>query len=189
VQVPADLTTEEKTEAIRKLYEILPKMECKGLCVGSCTDIDMSSHERWLIEQRHQIKIKTRDFGTIIRTGPKVCRALSKDGRCKVYEDRPLICRAWGAIEPAPCPFGCKVDRLLSDEEYKALELLVEDIGGHHIRTPEDRRRILRSLSTATGKAALKRQYDTARAETLRLASGGENANASDANIPGEPVD
>ena len=36
------------------------------------------------------------------------CPALV-DGRCSVYEHRPLICRLWGAVESLPCPHGCEV--------------------------------------------------------------------------------
>ncbi len=43
------------------------------------------------------------------------------EGRCSVYEVRPLICRLWGATEAMPCPFGCEPDRVLTDEESSAL--------------------------------------------------------------------
>lgn len=184
MRVPTDLSTDEKTQAIHKLYELIPDVACKGLCAAACTDIDMSSHERWLIEKNHQVKIKTRDFGTIQRKGPKRCRALTKDDRCGVYEDRPLICRAFGAIAPMPCPYGCKPSRYLSDEEYEALEIVVEDIGGHHARTPEDRREMLRTLNTPAGRAALKRQYDRSRAEIAGMSEpGGEHANTCGSDV------
>lgn len=150
----------------------------------------MSTHERWLIEHRHQKKLKTRDLGTIVRKGAKKCTALTKHGLCGVYEDRPLICRAWGSIDPARCPYGCKADRYLTDEQYKALELAVEDIGEHHVRTAEDRRKSLLELMTPAGKAKLRRQYDVARAEIFRMdPEGAEHAYADWPNLPGESVD
>ena len=188
--VPGNLSTDEKTAAIRRLYETLPNIECQGKCAVGCNDVDMSSHERWLIEHRHQKKIKTRDFGTIMRKGSKRCPALTKDNRCGVYEDRPLICRAWGVIDPARCPHGCKADRYLTDEEYKGLELAVEEIGGHHYRTSEDRRKLLRELMTPAGKAALKKQYDVARAEIARMnPEGAARAYADWPDLRGESVD
>lgn len=32
------------------------------------------------------------------------------DGRCSVYEDRPTVCRLWGATEAMPCRWGCIPD-------------------------------------------------------------------------------
>ena len=182
-QIPKDLTTDEKTAAIKKLYELLPSVDCKGLCTKACADIDMSNHERFQIERRHQIPINSRDYGTIARKGSKPCKALGKDGKCKVYEDRPLVCRAFGTIDAMRCPFGCEADRYLTDEEYKGLDLAVEEIGGHWARTSEDRAKILRDLMTPAGKAALKRQYDTARAEVARMKPEADDANTDRSDV------
>jgi hypothetical protein len=35
------------------------------------------------------------------------CSALDGVGRCSVYEERPLLCRLWGAVEKMTCQFGC----------------------------------------------------------------------------------
>lgn len=190
MRVPTDLSTDEKTEAIRKLYDLLPDVECKGLCATTCTDIDMSSHERWLIEHRHGVKIRSRDHVEIQRKGPKRCRALKTNNHCGVYEDRPLICRAFGSVAAMPCPYGCEPSRQMSDEEYEAIQILVEDIGGHHMRTPEDRRQMLRNLNTPAGRAALKRQYDKVRADLTRLAgTGDDDANFDWSNLRRESLD
>lgn len=164
------LTHEQKIQAIKELYDELPTLtDCKGLCSVGCTDIDMSETERDQIKRRHQLKIRTRSNVEINRHGPKRCKALKKNGACGVYEDRPLICRAWGVIDPAPCPFGCKPDRYLTDEEYKRLELKIESIGGHWYRSEADRKGYMAWLSTPTGKLALKKQMDAARAEVARM--------------------
>jgi hypothetical protein len=34
------------------------------------------------------------------------CPAL-RNGRCSVYEVRPMVCRLWGAVEGMKWPFGC----------------------------------------------------------------------------------
>lgn len=166
-----ELTPEERIEAIQKLYDLLPKIACKGLCSATCTDIDMSELERRRIDRRHQVKIRTRTQIEINKTGPKKCRALKKDGKCGVYEDRPLICRATGVIDAAPCGFGCVPEdgHYLTDEEYKGLELAVEQLGGHWYRSDDDRMRQLASYATPAGKAQLTKQMDYARAEFGRL--------------------
>lgn len=53
--------------------------------------------------------------------GATRCALLRRDGACSVYVDRPLICRLWGVVETMPCPFGCRPERWLSEQE--ALEL------------------------------------------------------------------
>ena len=180
-----DLTPDERMAAIQRLYEQLPAIACKGLCSTTCTDIDMSELERKRIEHRHQVKIKTRPLHVIQQQGPKKCKALTNSGQCRVYEDRPLICRAWGVIDPAPCPYGCVPEggKYLTDEEYKGLELVVEQLGGHWYRTDVDRHKQLLYYATPAGKAALKKQMDAARAETLRLTEGVADAEADRSHI------
>lgn len=173
-------------DAIRVLYEQVPPMtSCKGLCAKACCDIDMSELERQRIKRRHRVAIKTRTLQDIRHKGPRKCKALKKDGRCGVYEDRPLICRAWGVIDAAPCPFGCVPDdgRYLTDEEYKGLELAVEMLGGHWYRSDEDRRRQIAFHGTAAGRKALQKQMDQARAETLRMLEGVGDAGAAGADV------
>ena len=151
------MTPEERMTLIQKLYEKLPELTgCKGLCAGSCTDIDMSELERERIARRHGIRIKSRTAAEIARKGAHKCKALDNRGRCKVYEDRPLICRAWGAIEASPCPWGCKTEGLMGDEEYKLLQLAVESLGGHYLRSEKDRWDAMQFLRTPQGRAALK---------------------------------
>ncbi len=52
--------------------------------------------------------------------GPEDCRFLV-NGKCSVYEDRPLICRLFGACSDMPCAHGARAERQLSDEEVKKL--------------------------------------------------------------------
>lgn len=40
-------------------------------------------------------------------TGDFACDALAADGRCSVYDLRPLICRLWGTAKELACPYGC----------------------------------------------------------------------------------
>lgn len=62
--------------------------------------------------------------------GPTDCPALVAD-RCSVYEDRPLICRLWGAVESMPCPHGCEVTPgLLMDAGAQTLIRRSLEVGG-----------------------------------------------------------
>jgi Fe-S-cluster containining protein len=57
------------------------------------------------------------------------CPALV-DGRCSVYEDRPLICRLWGAVESMPCVHGCEATPgLLMDAGAQALIMRSMKVG------------------------------------------------------------
>lgn len=57
------------------------------------------------------------------------CPALV-DGSCAVYEDRPTICRLWGATESMPCPHGCTPAGALTQEESYALLRQAAEAGG-----------------------------------------------------------
>ena len=50
------------------------------------------------------------------------CPLLSANGRCTVYQVRPLICRLWGTTRALACPQGCQPERWVTDDE--AVELL-----------------------------------------------------------------
>jgi hypothetical protein len=52
------------------------------------------------------------------------------EGRCAIYDDRPLVCRLWGAIPTMRCPFGCEPP--LTDEEGRALMRLMFTIEEIH---------------------------------------------------------
>jgi len=86
------------------LYAQLPTLECKGLCAHSCIPIDVSPGERVRIRREYDVEIPEPD--ELFAQGCKTCVAL-KDGRCSVYEARPMICRLWGIDETMRCPHGC----------------------------------------------------------------------------------
>lgn len=113
------LTREQAIERLEELYAGLPSVQCKGWCHNSCTAIDLSRLERSRIRERgfelpppmkqeRLLRLITED-----RT-PR-CPALSAVNTCRVYDVRPLICRAWGVAEGMPCQYGCLPDGNLSD--------------------------------------------------------------------------
>jgi hypothetical protein len=76
----------------------------------------MSTGERHHIATRHGVTITTDPANLDAN-----CPALTVLGRCSIYEDRPTICRLWGVVESMPCPWGCRPDRYLTDEQGHAL--------------------------------------------------------------------
>jgi len=100
--------------AMAALYAQVPAIPgCKGLCHTSCGPIEMSNRERQKIRDRHGVDIPELPRGprlllTVI--APKTCPALTPLNRCGVYDDRPMLCRLWGAVENLPCVYGCVPD-------------------------------------------------------------------------------
>jgi uncharacterized protein len=84
---------------MRHLWDQVPSAECKGLCVEACGPIDMSDVERKYLADKGIII--GHNFITL------TCDKL-KLGRCTIYEDRPLVCRLFGATPDMMCRFGCQ---------------------------------------------------------------------------------
>lgn len=104
------------------LYAQVPDAECKGLCQESCGPIDMHPYEHARI-RRAGVAIPAPDVALrqLVETGEYSCPALV-DGRCSVYEVRPMLCRVFGASEALPCEHGCRpAAGPLTDEETRRL--------------------------------------------------------------------
>ncbi len=95
---------------------MVPSANCKGLCAESCGPIVPSFAEDMRIMERHNVSI---DFDKTTLT----C-SLLKDGKCSIYEDRPLLCRLWGVVEKMPCVFGCETPTMSKKAEDKAFGLV-----------------------------------------------------------------
>lgn len=96
----------EKT-AIQKLYDKIPSFRCKEGCVACC-----DNHIQFAPEEEK----RAGGFEYTERMCPHI-----KDGGCSVYENRAFICRIYGASEIMPCPYGCKPENPLTEEETRAL--------------------------------------------------------------------
>lgn len=92
----------------------VPNIGCQGLCQKSCGPIGMSQKEVDRIAKNHGRTV-TYDPDTL------ACSELDDEGRCGIYDDRPLICRLWGVAEEMPCVYGCVPERTLSKAEGFAL--------------------------------------------------------------------
>lgn len=125
------LTPEQRTAAIEKVYEHVPDVHCKGLCTDTCTVIMMSVHEaRRLRQNGTPLQHAEVMLGKVLAGDHVRCAALV-DGRCTVYELRPLICRLYGATEDMECEHGCRPDGpLIPAEEAHRMIDLVRELGG-----------------------------------------------------------
>lgn len=93
---------------IQELYEKIPSFECIKGCYECCDN---------QIQYAKEEEIRAGGFDY---KGSRLCPHI-KDGCCSVYENRAFICRIYGASEMMPCPHGCRPERLLTEEETKAL--------------------------------------------------------------------
>jgi Fe-S-cluster containining protein len=113
------LTSGERERRLQAAYDRIPAMRnCKGLCHTSCGPIVMTPYEAAKIDHPNDM-------------ASDPCPKLSPMGLCTVYEDRPLVCRLWGAIEAMPCVYGCMPEGgYLSLQEILEIRAEVEAVGG-----------------------------------------------------------
>lgn len=120
---PQSLTLEE-------IYASIPSVECKGLCQDSCGPIAMSVTEDDRIRSQGFDIPSMADAIAALEGGEDYyCPALD-DGQCAVYDDRPTICRLWGATQSMPCPHGCTPADALTQEQSHSLLVLAGQAGG-----------------------------------------------------------
>lgn len=105
---------------LEAIYRKIPNVHCQGKCQDYCGPLIMSKLERLRI-----VKVS----GAACKGTPD-CNKLTPDGRCGVYDVRPFICRAWGAVKGMECPHGCRPDRYLSLREFARMVQEVIRIGG-----------------------------------------------------------
>jgi len=112
-----------KIEELQKIYNSLPRLQCKKLCHESCGPLGMSKLEYDRI-------IKKTGKPPVFLKKQQCCSLLNRDKTCKVYGIRPFICRLFGLVEKMKCPHGCVPERWLSDEEAYALMDRIEKLSG-----------------------------------------------------------
>jgi hypothetical protein len=102
-------TARDTDTAIEAQWERIPALDCQGKCHTTCGPIDMSVRERERILERHGIDIPHPPADLPISALPFTdCPALTMLKTCGAYENRPTICRLWGATEDLPCVYGCQ---------------------------------------------------------------------------------
>lgn len=113
------------SDKLKKIYNKLPEIKCKGLCVEACSIVKVSDIEKKEIARKYAIEpflSEEQIVEKMMNSHPSSwkCGAL-KDGRCTVYEDRPLICRLFGLVKAMKCPYGCIPDNWVNDVDAKKL--------------------------------------------------------------------
>lgn len=93
----------------RNLYKKIPSFKCMLGCTDCYGPVPFSEWEWSRIKDKRQAK------------GLK-CPYASRQG-CEIYEQRPFVCRLYGAIEILRCPYGRGPGKLLPDEEAKKVLL------------------------------------------------------------------
>lgn len=119
---------------LEELYASLPALECKGRCHDTCTAIDASELERERMAARGvhlPAALAHAQLAALIESGetPR-CPALGPLNTCRVYDVRPMVCRAFGLVMdrattpmnhfkgPMMCDHGCVPDGTISFQEY-----------------------------------------------------------------------
>lgn len=113
---------------IKRLRKAIPVMNCKSGCHDCCGPIMFSKWERNRVPK---LKVSVVD-----------CPYLKNDG-CSIYDERPIICRLFGATVEVPqimCPHGCKPSKPLTKieagnimSEYLTLFPFIKDENGQMV--------------------------------------------------------
>lgn len=97
--------------AIQRLYDQIPSFKCKPGCTDCCGPIVFSKSE-WedVPDKKNATNID--------------CPYIQK-GHCSIYENRPFICRLFGAAKDKQleCPHGCKPEIPLTKEKAQSLSM------------------------------------------------------------------
>lgn len=114
------MTKAKKLRVLHEIYATLPSVGCKGLCVEACSTIPVFPIELEQLEAAAGRRLPTIDVGIgTVLLGSEIgtpCPLLVL-GRCSTYAQRPLICRAFGAVEGLRCPHGCRSEVLVTNAD------------------------------------------------------------------------
>jgi Fe-S-cluster containining protein len=127
-------------ERLQKIYDELPSIECQRKCQQFCGPLliprteyvniektgavfELSAVSQVELDRRWAWMDKTKLVATIPIPGTVSCTMLYPNGKCRIYEKRPLVCRGWGLIDVQGmrCPFGCKPSRWVTEKEFRSL--------------------------------------------------------------------
>lgn len=147
-------------EQLQALYEELPHINCAGFCHDSCGPIQVSIREQDRMEKMAGVELTCG-------LGP-TCSMLTPDRRCGVYEIRPLICRLWGLTESMPCPYGCKPERVVPDDEAMMMIFRSLQIGGRPTNLQEKTERDIQKQMRLLGEEELRRRACSIASQVLR---------------------
>lgn len=100
-------TVKSVRRAHELLYEKIPQFKCIPGCTGCCGPVPFSKWEWKRIKDKRKGDIKTLTCPYAV------------NGRCEIYDKRPLICRLFGAVDvdTLRCPYGCGPEKPLTKED------------------------------------------------------------------------
>ena len=160
------------------LYARLPTIACRGRCAEACSAIPLSDLEATRLQARTGTLPRT-----IARDDHQSCVYLTAERRCRVYAERPLMCRAYGLLKRLSCPYGCVPDRWLSDLEFVAIAAAIERFAGGRIlrtdstglthRVGESYTAILQRAQAAGVRTPADIEAEAERCRSLRSLHGG----------------
>lgn len=118
-------TKTKRLRVLNEAYAELPQIECKGLCVTTCTLIPLEAIELINIERatgRVPATTPVGDYQMLmpVSSTDDRCPYLLMD-RCSIYEQRPTICRLYGVARGLQCPHGCQPTQLYSEDAAQTL--------------------------------------------------------------------
>lgn len=122
------MTRTKKLRLLREIYAGIPEVHCKGLCVEQCSTAPIAAVELEALEKSLGRALKRSDDPrgfTMLGDIGAPCELLIM-GRCTAYDQRPAICRVFGAADGIRCPHGCEPDRVMTKTEAAQVFAAVE---------------------------------------------------------------
>ena len=126
----------QAADSVRKVWNEVPEVRCKGLCHHTCGSVPVVNAELPIFKKALKGPLKVTfpipghghldTKGNMIPGGLLICGdkdltcpALTEDLRCSIHKDRPLICRLYGVVhsEKMRCPHGCVPERWVTDQD------------------------------------------------------------------------
>jgi Fe-S-cluster containining protein len=98
---------------ISRLYDEIPGFDCVPECSECCGPVPCHDWEIENIGLKNAVSIGTSGLKTI---SPTKCQFI-EDGKCSIYDHRPLMCRLFGTVEALKCPHGKGPEQLLTGEQ------------------------------------------------------------------------
>ena len=99
---------------IEELYAKIPKFKCKPGCNKCCGPVPI------VFEEAIKLQLNAKSLTIPFNIGNLKCDYESEKG-CKVYENRPFLCRLFGTVPSLTCTEGGQPERMLTKDEENEL--------------------------------------------------------------------
>lgn len=112
-----------KYKTLNAVYAAMPAIACQGKCQEACGPIGFFGVEADRITAAGQAVPEYHHQSL-------TCTALTREGRCTIYANRPLVCRLFGVTPKLLCPWGCQPERFLTAKEAAQLMESIAQLSG-----------------------------------------------------------